>query len=56
MKTEANFLRNGKVIVDMTNNKTKRVFKSIAEAKRASALIQKANGGLGNGAVHVRRK
>lgn len=54
--SEANFLRNGKIIVDLGHTKSKQVFDSINKAKRASALIQKANGGLGNGAVSVRRK
>ena len=46
------FQRRGKVIHDLTTGQTKG-YKYINEAKRASAKLQKDNGGIGRGSLKL---
>jgi hypothetical protein len=49
------FTRKGKTITDVTTGKTTG-YKYVNEAKRASAQLQKANGGIGRGSLKLIKK
>lgn len=52
---KALFERNGKTISDLTTGKATG-YKTTNQAKRASAKLQKENGGLGRGALILTKK
>jgi hypothetical protein len=52
---KALFVRNGRTINDLTTGKATG-YATNNQAKRASAKLQKENGGLGRGALRVNKK